>query len=69
MPEDAEEYQINKAYRKLALLHHPDKVEPEKREEAVALMEEINKAKEILLEAALPAKHEKREERERWDAL
>ena len=69
VPEDAEEYQINKAYRKLALLHHPDKVEPERREEAVALMEEINKAKEILLEAALPAKHEKREERERWDAL
>lgn len=47
---DAPADEVKQAYRKLARLHHPDKVsEPSKQEEAKQLMARINWAKETLL--------------------
>ena len=46
---DATIADIKKSYRKLALQHHPDKVEPAQQEEARQLMARINWAKEVLL--------------------
>ena len=50
MRRDAPADEIKQAYRKLARLHHPDKVadDPEKQEEAKQLMARINWAKEVL---------------------
>ncbi|KAK7436085.1 DnaJ domain-containing protein [Colletotrichum acutatum] len=45
---DASQDQIKKAYRKAALLHHPDKVPEERREESEAKFKAVSQAYEIL---------------------
>ncbi|CAB9529458.1 protein DnaJ [Seminavis robusta] len=40
--------EIKKSYRKLALLHHPDRNPPEKKEEATVLFRRVNEAYEVL---------------------
>ena len=46
---DATADEVKRAHRQLARKHHPDKVEPEKQEEAKVLMQKINWAKEVLV--------------------
>lgn len=46
---DATAEEVKRAHRQLARVHHPDKVEPEKQEEAKVLMQKINWAKEVLV--------------------
>ncbi|TQN75109.1 DnaJ protein-like protein xdj1, partial [Colletotrichum shisoi] len=45
---DASQDQIKKAYRKAALLHHPDKVPEDRREESEAKFKAVSQAYEIL---------------------
>lgn len=45
---DCSASELKKAYRKLSLKHHPDKVAPEKRQEAEAKFKEINEAYDTL---------------------
>lgn len=47
----ASENEIKKAYRKLALQHHPDKVPEERREESEATFKAIKQAYEILIDS------------------
>jgi DnaJ family protein A protein 2 len=48
---DASEAEIKKSYNKLSKLNHPDKhTDPEAKEKATKKFQEINKAKEVLLE-------------------
>ena len=44
--------EVKRAHRQLARLHHPDKVEPAKQEEAKIFMQRINWAKEVMLSPA-----------------
>ncbi|KAI8084978.1 uncharacterized protein BX664DRAFT_338246 [Halteromyces radiatus] len=48
VPRDADTRQIKKAYRQLAYENHPDRAEPEKKQEAERQMAEINAAYEVL---------------------
>ena len=48
MAPDASAEDIKRAYRSLALLHHPDKVPSSQREEATAKLASINTAWDIL---------------------
>ena len=45
---DASAEEVKRAHRNLARLNHPDKVEPERQDEAKQLMQKINWAKEVL---------------------
>ncbi|KAF9697773.1 hypothetical protein EKO04_004315 [Ascochyta lentis] len=47
----ATEAQIKNAYRKVAVEYHPDKVAEEERETATRMMQNVNAAKEVLLDA------------------
>lgn len=48
LKKDASEADIKKAYRKLALSHHPDRVAPEKKKEAEEKFKEISEAYAVL---------------------
>ncbi|OCK80665.1 heat shock protein DnaJ, partial [Lepidopterella palustris CBS 459.81] len=50
--------EVKKAYRKLCVLHHPDKVDAKDRDVATKKMAEINVANEILMD---------KERREKYD--
>ncbi|KAJ4346219.1 hypothetical protein N0V95_005585 [Ascochyta clinopodiicola] len=47
----ATEAQIKNAYRKVAVEYHPDKVAEEERDTATQMMQNVNAAKEVLLDA------------------
>lgn len=51
VPVDATAAAIKSAHRKLALAHHPDKVDAQQADEAKVLMARINWAKEVMLKA------------------
>lgn len=48
IPSSSSETEIRKAYKKLSLIHHPDKVAPELKNKAEAKFIEINKAYKVL---------------------
>ena len=50
---------IKKAYRKLALQHHPDRNPPEKKEEATAKFREVNEAYEVLSDEGKRAEYDR----------
>jgi len=50
---------IKKAYRKLALLHHPDRVPAEKKEESTIKFREVNEAYEILSDTDRKAEYDR----------
>lgn len=54
---DATTAEIRKAYRKLALSHHPDKVPEEGRVEAESKFKEISQAYEILSDGKIKTPH------------
>ena len=51
LKKDASDADIKKAYRKLALAHHPDRVAPEKKKEAEEKFKEISEAYAVLSDA------------------
>lgn len=51
LKKEASESDIKKAYRKLALTHHPDRVAPEKKKEAEEKFKEISEAYAVLSDA------------------
>ena len=46
--EDFSESELKNAYRALARVHHPDKVEEEKKEDAVVKFQQIGAALEVM---------------------
>jgi DnaJ like chaperone protein len=51
---DATDEEVRKAYRKMVILHHPDKVQnlgDDVKEAATRKLQEINKAKELIFQA------------------
>ena len=48
VPKDADQQQIKKAYRSLALQHHPDRVAPEQKKAAEEKFKEISEAYGVL---------------------
>ena len=46
--EDCSESELKNAYRALARVHHPDKVEEEKKEDAVVKFQQIGAALEVM---------------------
>merc|ERR1712238_271040 len=50
---------IKKAYRKLALMHHPDRVPAEKKEESTIKFREVNEAYEILSDTDRKAEYDR----------
>lgn len=59
---DATEEEIKKSFRKLALKFHPDKVEPERREETTALFVLLQQAYEVLSDPQERAFYDKHRE-------
>jgi molecular chaperone DnaJ len=49
--EDADEKEIKKAFRKLAMKYHPDRAPEDKKKEYEAKFKEINEAQEVLTDA------------------
>lgn len=50
---------IKKAYRKLALLYHPDRVPPEKKEESTVKFRQVSEAYEILSDESKRAEYDR----------
>mmetsp|Transcript_13144 Transcript_13144/g.18178 ORF Transcript_13144/g.18178 Transcript_13144/m.18178 type:complete len:488 (+) Transcript_13144:155-1618(+) len=59
---NADEKDIKKAFRKLALKMHPDKVKPEEREEAEVKFRDIGEAYEVLSDAEARGKYDRGED-------
>uniref|UniRef100_A0A1I7SWF0 DnaJ homolog subfamily C member 21 n=2 Tax=Bursaphelenchus xylophilus TaxID=6326 RepID=A0A1I7SWF0_BURXY len=62
VPRDATDDEIKRSYRKLALKYHPDKVEPERREECTAYFVLLQAAYEVLSDPQERAFYDKHRE-------
>lgn len=62
VPKDANDRQIKKAFRKKALVMHPDKVPDAEKEDAAKAFQEVGEAYEILSDAELRAKYDRGED-------
>lgn len=51
-PENCQLNDVKKAYRRLALMYHPDRVPPEQKEESTVKFREISEAYEVLSDAS-----------------
>lgn len=56
---DAKLSDIKKSYRKLALLYHPDRVPPEKKEESTIKFREVSEAYEVLSDESKRAEYDR----------
>jgi len=65
---DASPADVKKAYRKLALQYHPDKVKPEQKEEAAGVFAEIAEAYETLSDASKRREYDLARQREEQEA-
>lgn len=58
----ATEKEIKRAYRKLALIHHPDKHKEEDKEKAVKQFQELGEAYEVLSDPEKRSKYDRGED-------